>query len=134
MRRAPMYGTLIVLVHLLLTLVHGAMHAKLGIDLDSAGLIFVLLVIGLCPLVAMVLLWTSGRTLGLALLAFSMAASLLFGAYHHFLVPGPDYVGQQSPGLAATVFAASSYGILGIEGLGAYISLHYLLKRGDNSD
>ena len=99
MRRAPIYGTVVVLGHLLLFLVHGAMHAKLGIDLDSAGTALVLLVIGLCPLVATVILRTRWQSPGLALLTLSMAGSLLFGVYHYFVVLGPDHVGEQSPSL-----------------------------------
>lgn len=130
MKRAAIYGTAIVLVHSLVSLAHGAAHWKLHIDLSRPGTYFVLIVIGLCPLAAMGLLWTPWRTPGLVLLTLSMAGSLLFGVYHHFLVMGPDHVGQQSPGLWATTFGITAYGILITEALGTYAGWHFLLRSG----
>jgi hypothetical protein len=76
---AVKYGTAIVLAHLLVNIVHGAAHRELHVELRPAAMLFVIGVILLCPLIAMVLLWVSQEPLGLALLALSMAASLIFG-------------------------------------------------------
>ena len=129
MKRTAIYGTAIVLFHLLVTLIHGAAHSELHIGLSRAELNFVRIVILLCPLVAMGLLWTPWRNPGLVVLTLSMAGSLLFGLYHHFLVMGPDHVGQQIPGLWASTFGITAYGILIIEAFGTYAGLHFLLKR-----
>ncbi len=127
MKRAAVYGTVIVLFHAMVSFVHGIAHSELHIDLSRAESYFVLLVIGLSPLVAMALLWTSWRTPGLVLLTLSMAGSLLFGVYHHFVVMGPDHVGEQVPGLWATTFAITAYGIAVAEALGIYVGLRFLL-------
>jgi hypothetical protein len=129
MRRAAIYGTAIVLFHMLVTLIHGAAHSELHIGLSRAELTFVRIVILLCPLVAMGLLWTPWRTSGLVVLTLSMAGSLLFGLYHHFMVTGPDHVGQQTPGLWANAFGITAYGILMIEAFGTYAGVHLLLRR-----
>jgi hypothetical protein len=127
---ARVHATSIVLAHFLVALVHGATHAKLAINLDFKGAVFVWLVVGLAPLIAMMLLWTFRYDLGLMLLAFAMTGSLLFGLYHHFLAPGPDHVGSQVGGPASGLFVASAYGLLVSEGLGACCGLYYLLRLG----
>lgn len=127
---ARVHGTGIVVAHLVVALLHGVTHAKLAINLAFKGEVFVWLVVGLAPLIAMMLLWTSRYGLGLVLLAFAMTGSLLFGLYHHFLAPGPDHVGHQVAGPASALFAASAYGLLVSEGLGAFCGLYYSLRLG----
>ena len=129
MNRAAIYGTAIVVCHAIVSLVHGLAHSELHIELSRTETGFVLIVIGLCPLVAMGLLWTSGRMSGLVLLVLSMAGSLLFGLYRHFLVMGPDHVGEQAQGFWATTFALTAYGILLTEGLGIYVGMRFLLRK-----
>jgi hypothetical protein len=80
-----------------------------------AATVFVLSVIGLCPLIAMWLLWTSRVRTGLVLLTLSMAGSLLFGLYHHFVAMSPDHAEQHFGGLWATTFAISAYGLIVVE-------------------
>ena len=53
MKSAAIYGTAIVLCHAIVTLVHGVAHSELHIGLSPAEIGFVLVVVGLCPLVAM---------------------------------------------------------------------------------
>jgi len=86
---AAKYGTSLVLAHLLVNIIHGAAHLKLHIELGPAAMLFVIVVIIVCPLLAMLLLWTSQQRFGLMLLAPSMGASLIFGMYHHFVAMGP---------------------------------------------
>jgi len=128
--RVDGYGTVIVLFHAVLSLAHGVAHSELHIDLGRAETYFVLIVIGLCPLVAMGFLWTSWRTAGLVLLILSMAGWLLFSVYHHVVVMGPDHIGEQIPGLWATTFAITAYGIHVAEALGSYVGLRLLLRKG----
>jgi len=42
---------------------------------------------------------------------------------------GPDHVGEQIPGLWATTFALTAYGILITEGLGIYVGLWFLFRK-----
>ena len=126
---APFWGTAIVLLHLLINAVHVAAHVDLHIYLGRADTAFVLVVIGLCPLIAVALLWTSWDRAGLLLLAVSMAASLLFGLYHHFVAAGPDHISSQMRGFWATVFVLSAYGLLAAQAAGTYVGLNFLLRR-----
>jgi hypothetical protein len=124
--RAISYGTAIVLVHVLVNIVHGVAHRELHIGLGPAAMLFVIGMIMLCPLLAMVLLWTSQRRLGLILLALSMAGSFLFGLYNHFVAIGPDHVGKQASGPWGTTFVLTAYLLLFTEAIGSYIGLHFL--------
>ena len=124
--RTISYGTVIVLVHLLVNIVHGLAHRELHIELGAAAMLFVIGVIILCPLFATVLLWTPQRRLGLILLALSMAGSFLFGLYNHFAAIGPDHVGKQASGPWGTTFVLTAYLLLLTEAIGSYIGLHFL--------
>lgn len=46
----------------------------------------------LAPLAAGLLLWKRMKTAGALLLAASMAGSLIFGVYNHFVALSPDHV------------------------------------------
>jgi hypothetical protein len=83
-------GTLIVLLHLAATLVHGRAHSELGIGTSLWQSTFIALVIFAGPLIAMTLLWTRLRVTGIFLLAVTMVGSLVFGVSYHFLIPGSD--------------------------------------------
>ncbi|HEX4921625.1 MAG TPA: hypothetical protein VFV92_12905, partial [Candidatus Bathyarchaeia archaeon] len=91
MSRAASYATAIVVAHLLVNIAHGLAHSELSVGLPPSGSVFVILVVLILPLVAMTLVWTVQKRLGLILLSLSMLASLLFGLYHHFLVTSPDH-------------------------------------------
>ena len=122
------YGTVIVLAHLLVNLAHGTAHSRLHIGLSPAGTLFVGGVILPCPLLAMALLWTSQRKVGLVLLGLSMTASLIFGLYNHFAVPGLDRVGQQGSGKWATTFAITAWLLAITEAAGAFFALYFMAR------
>ena len=124
---------MIVLAHLLVNIVHGAAHRQLGIGLDPAETLFVVTVIMAGPLVAMALLWTSRQRWGSILLLLTMGASLLFGLYHHFVVPGPDHVGEQAAGPWGATFAVTSWLLLITEAAGSYAGFRFSRIIG-NSD
>jgi hypothetical protein len=129
-KRAAIFGSGIVLAHLLVTIVHGMAHTRLGIGLSRDETLFVILVITVFPLIAGALLWTSRQRSGLSLLALSMAGSLLFGLDKHFVAMGPDHVGEQIAGSWATVFVATAYLLLLTEALGTYIGVNFVLRKG----
>jgi hypothetical protein len=126
MNRPARYVTFLVLVHLLITMAHGVAHRELQIGLTSSGSAFVGLVVVVAPLLAMWLAWRPRERFGLALLAASMFASLLFGLYHHFLVEGADHVHSQPAGTWGKAFVITAYGLLLTEGLGTWMGMHFL--------
>ena len=125
--RIRLYGTAVVLAHLAVNLVHGAAHQELHIDLSSIEMLFVVAVILIGPLVAMGLLWTPRQRLALGLLAITMAGSLAFGLYHHFVAMGPDHVAAQVGGFWGTTFVVTACLLLLTEAIGTYIGLRYLI-------
>ena len=91
--------------------------------LDS---IFVIVVILICPLIAMGLLWTAEKRLGLILQSLSLFGSLLFGLHHHFLALGPDHVHAQPPSPWGITFVLTAYLLLIAEAIGSYVGVHFL--------
>ena len=122
------YGTAVVLSHLLITIVHGMAHADLQIGLSTAQKLFVLLVINVCPLVAMAFLWTRLQRTGLALLSLSMCASLLFGVWNHFVASGPDHVAEVAGGGMGHLFQITAVLLALIEALGAWLAFVWLRR------
>lgn len=133
--RAAKYATAIVVaIHLLINVVHGVAHRELHVGLSPSGSIFVIAVVLILPLVAMALLWTVQKRLGLILLSHSMFGSLLFGLYHHFLVISPDHVHAQPASPWGIAFIFTAYGLLITEAIGAYVGIHFLwVARGTSS-
>lgn len=127
-RRAARYGTAIVLVHLAVNILHGAAHRELQIGLSSAETLFVVVVILAGPLVALPLLWSAWQRAGLGLLALTMAGSLAFGLYHHFVAMGPDHVAEQAPGAWGITFVVTACLLFIVEALGTYIGAEFLYK------
>jgi hypothetical protein len=135
MSRAAKYTTAIVVaMHLLINVVHGVAHRGLHVGLSPSGSIFVIAVVLLLPLVAMALVWTTKKRIGLILLSLSMFGSLLFGFYHHFLVASPDHVRLQPASAWGIAFVLTAYGLLITEAIGAYVGIHFLwIARGTSS-
>jgi hypothetical protein len=135
MSRAAKYATAIVVaMHLLINVVHGVAHRELHVGLSPSGSIFVIAVVLILPLVAMALVWTTKKRIGLILLSLSMFGSLLFGFYHHFLVASPDHVRLQPASAWGIAFVLTAYGLLITEAIGAYVGIHFLwIARGTSS-
>ncbi|HKW97463.1 MAG TPA: hypothetical protein VJN43_06995 [Bryobacteraceae bacterium] len=119
-------AAVIVLVHLLITVVHGWAHAQLHIDLSIAANIFVLVVIGIGPLAGLVLLWSQRWRAGAAIVAFTMAASLLFGVWNHFVVESADHVAHLPPGDARLPFQMTAWLLAVAEAAGALVGFAML--------
>ena len=132
--RAASYTTAIAVAHLLVNIAHGLAHRELRVGLPPSGSVFVILVVLILPLVAMALVWTVQKRLGLILLSLSMLASLLFGLYHHFLVISPDHVHSQPAGLWGIAFILTAYGLLITEAIGTYVGIHFLWVAKENSN
>ena len=126
MNRPAGYVTAIIVAHLLLSIAHGLAHLELHVGLVRPDVIFVILVVLLLPLVAMGLVWTAEKRLGLILLSLSMSASLLFGMYHHFMVMSPDHVRSQPPNPWGLAYVLTAYGLSITEAIGTYLGVHFL--------
>lgn len=118
--------TAIVVAHLLVNIVHGVAHRELSVGLAPPDSLFVIAVVLVCPLLAMGLVWTAKRRLGLILLSLSMFGSFLFGLYHHFLVISPDHVHSQPASAWGMAFVLTAYGLLVTEAIGAYVGVYFL--------
>ena len=121
--------TIAVLAHLLVSLVHGYAHNELGVGLSVSQSWYVLIVITVAPLVALSLVWTRHRRIGFLLLIVSMAGSLIFGGYYHYVFVSPDHVSHLPPGDAQGLFRVTALllavtevfglivGVLGLRGV-----------------
>jgi hypothetical protein len=126
MNKNALYGTVIVLIHALVSMVHGLAHQHLAIELTAAQKLFVIVVITLAPLLAMVLLWTRLRRGGAALLLLSMLGSLIFGVVNHFLIISPDHVQHLSIGSWKFPFQITAVLLAVIEIVGCWIGARAL--------
>jgi hypothetical protein len=117
--RSAKYVTAIVVAHLLVNIAHGVAHRVLHVGLSPSGSIFAIAVVLILPLVAMAVVWTTKKRIGLILLSLSMFGSLLFGFYHHFLVASPDHVRLQPASAWGIAFVLTAYGLLITEAIGA---------------
>jgi hypothetical protein len=132
--RSANYITTIVVVHLLVNLVHGLAHRELRVGLAPLDSIFVIVVVLIFPLIAMGLLWTAEKRLGLILLLLSMFGSLLFGLYHHLLAVSPDHVRSQPESVWGTTFVLTAYLLLITEAIGTYVGVHFLWIAKEHSN
>jgi hypothetical protein len=82
-----------IVVHLIVSIVHGAAHSNAHVPLSPAANAFVFGVIVAGPLVGLVLAWPAER-LGSWVIAITMASALAFGCVNHFVLAGPDHVSQ----------------------------------------
>jgi hypothetical protein len=83
--------TAAVLLHLAVSIVHGAAHANAHVPLSSAANVFVFFVILAGPVIGLALTWRAER-IGSWMIAITMAASLVFGVVNHFVLASPDHV------------------------------------------
>src|SRR5688572_29106382 len=127
--------TVVVLAHLLVSLVHGYAHTELGVGLSAWQNWYVLIVITVAPLAALILIWTRHRRFGLLLLTVSMAGSLFFGVYYHYVFISPDHVSHLPPGDTQGLFRLTASLLVVTEMFGLIVGLLALrrVSRGDGS-
>jgi hypothetical protein len=93
--------SVLVAIHLGINLWHGGGHTELAIGLPPIKTAFVVAVILVAPIVSGVLVWTRFVSPALWLFAGSMAAGLVFGVYHHYVLVSPDNIAHLPDGEAA---------------------------------
>jgi hypothetical protein len=115
-----------VILHFAGSLVHGAAHLHYEIPLETWQKVFIVVVIGVAPVVAGFLLWRGAGRLGAWLLLFSMGSSLLFGMAFHFLLLGPDHVSSVNMEGWGATFQATAFLLAVTEVLGITAALRVL--------
>lgn len=88
----PFVALAFVLVHVVISTIHGRAHQGAMVMLTTFGYLYVAVVITLAPLVAAALLFTRKKRMGALLFALSMLGSFLFGFWYHFLSETSDNV------------------------------------------
>lgn len=126
--KVAQYGTAIAIVHAIANGLHGLAHIKIPVPLSLLQSLFVGIVIFPTPIIAAVLLWTPFYRIGIWLLLSSIAGSIIFGIYNHFLVISPDHVSQVSFAGWGLLFQVTAYLVLIVDGLGCWIGI-WALKR-----
>jgi hypothetical protein len=116
-----------VLVHLLISFIHGLAHARAQVPLSRAAHLFVYVVILAGPLIGLALAWPAER-LGAWLIAITMAGSLVFGLVNHFGLPGPDHVAHVDPRWRL-LFATTAALLAITEALGASLAIRAVRER-----
>ena len=127
-RSIVLLSTVSVVVHLVVSMVHGRAHEQLAVGLSNWQNIYVLTVIVVAPLIAMLLIWTRLARFGLVLLVISMAGSLIFGVAYHYIVISPDHVSHLPPGDAQGLFRTTALLLVLTELFGVAVGLWGLRK------
>ena len=122
--------TILVLVHFMAALWHGDAHTVLEINLSAVKTLFIYLVIVLAPLAGAILLWTRYYFVGIAVVTISMASSLAFGVYHHYILISPDNIAHLPGGSPAdqAQFINSAALIALLELVSALVGAYALLR------
>jgi hypothetical protein len=119
----PWVVTLVVLLHAVVTVLHGNAHTSLGVELSFWQRTYVLIVIVAAPFVAGVLAWTRWVRIALFVLLLSMAGSLIFGACYHYLIVSPDNVAHLPAGEARGMFRSTAMLLFVTEALGVIVAV-----------
>ena len=131
-RTIVLLSTVSVVVHLVVSLVHGRAHEGLAVGLSNWQNIYVFTVILIAPLIAMLMIWTRLARAGLVLLVISMAGSLIFGVAYHYVVISPDHVSHLPPGDAQGLFRTTALLLILTELFGVAVGLWGLRKSNPN--
>ena len=120
-------AALVVLLHTLVMLVHGAAHMRLNVELSAWANIYVLWIVGIGPIAGLFLLRSSRQRTGATILFTTMIGALLFGLWKHFVAHGPDHVMHLAAGAWRFPFQATAV-LLAVSELAAAIVAFMLLN------
>jgi hypothetical protein len=125
--------TAVVLVHLVLSFVHGAAHSGANVALGLAGNLFVYIVILAGPIVGLLIACLAeapeARRRGAWIVALTMSGSLAFGLINHFIIQGTDHVSHVAAAWR-TQFAVTAALLAVVEAAGAAIGLRDAIRVG----
>ena len=116
-------------LHTVANVAHGVPHAEVPVALARWQTAFVYLVVLAAPVVALGLLWRGRFRAGATLLAASMAASLAFGLFFHFVVPNPDHVDAVPTGPWRGPFRATAVLVALSDAVGVAVGVWLLADR-----
>lgn len=117
--------------HLAAVVAHSAAHEVLQVKATPAQLAFIVPAIVVAPVAAGLMLPKFGRA-GAWLLLASMAGSLCFGLYYHFVADTIDHVShvaRMEPAAWSAVFRTTAWLLLASEALGAAAAWGLLAGR-----
>jgi hypothetical protein len=117
----------VVVLHLLVSLVHGLAHGTAGVSGNGPTMAFVVIVIIAGPLVGFAWMWKNAVA-GAQIIGVAMAASLLFGLINHFIIAGPDRV-DHVVAHAQTLFEVTAVLLVLSEAAGSVLGFSYGRSR-----
>ena len=120
--------TIVVVVHLIVSVVHGQAHTSLGVGLNTWQQAYVYSVILLAPLVALALAFTRHVRASGWLLLVSMLGSLIFGFCYHYVIISPDHVAHLPPGDARFAFRVTALLLVIVEAFGVVVAARLVKK------
>jgi cytochrome bd-type quinol oxidase subunit 2 len=121
-------AALVVLVHTVVMLVHGAAHVRLNVELPAWANIYVLCVVGIGPIAGLFLLRSSRQRTGATILFTTMLGALVFGLWKHFIAHGPDHVMHLQAGPWKFPFRATAVLLTVSEAAGAVVGFVLLCE------
>jgi len=114
----------IVLIHFVVTIVHGVAHTRAQVPLSAAANIFVFVFIVIGPWFGLILTRPFPRV-GSLLIASTMAASFIFGLVNHFVLASPDHI-SHIDSMWRPLFATTAVLLAASELLGAALATRLL--------
>jgi hypothetical protein len=117
----------VVVLHLLVSLVHGLAHGAAGVGGNGPSMAFVVIVIIAGPLVGLAWMWKNA-VVGARIIGVTMAAALLFGLINHFIIAGPDRVDYVVTH-ARTLFEVTALMLVLSEAAGSVLGFSYGRSR-----
>lgn len=121
--------TRVVIAHTLISALHGLAHLLIPVPISVLQALFIAGVISALPIVAMLLVWRQQVKWASTVLLVSMAGSLLFGLYNHFVVISPDHFSQMPPTSLGVLFQVTAILLAVSEGIGIGVSVWALNPR-----
>ena len=117
----------VVIVHLIVSMAHGAAHSGAHVPLSRSANLFVYIVILAGPLVGLALSWRYER-LGSLVVALTLAGSLIFGLVNHFVLESPDHVSRVDAQWR-TLFGTTAALLATTEALGLGLAIRLVRRR-----
>src|SRR5947209_20289059 len=128
MSKVRIYGIVIVVAHGSLLLLHDMAHRDLQVYLPVLKYVYAYTVMGFAPPLAIIMLWTRWQRYGAWVFLLSMFGSLVFGAYHHFVMISDDHICYAPKGAWLSVFRITAVLLALVEGVGCWFGVWALKK------